>query len=180
MALENYQSCLVGFEQDNNMKETMQKGIVGASELTSNALTILTKLSDILSKFDIQLNITNSHRLISVEKNEYPSWFLAKGSHILARIDNSNLKPNVVMAKDGNDQFKTISVALVATLKNSNIRHSTTGPERHQAVALCIQSSNSTFFNCKIDAYQVTLYNQTNHQFFSQLCHLWNYLLHLQ
>ncbi|KAK8326130.1 hypothetical protein V6Z11_A11G096500 [Gossypium hirsutum] len=117
------QSCLVGFEQDNNMKETMQKGIFGASEHTSNALTILTKLSDILSEFDIQLNITISHRLNFVEKNEYLSWFLAKDHHILARIDNSNLKQNVVVAKDGSDQFKTIGVALVATLKNSNIRH---------------------------------------------------------
>ncbi|KAG4173863.1 hypothetical protein ERO13_A11G087750v2 [Gossypium hirsutum] len=117
------QSCLDGFEYDNNMKETMQKGIIDAHELTGNALTIVTKLSDILSKFGIQLNNTNSRRLHSVEKNVYPSWFSAKDRHLLARIDNSNLKPNVVVAKDGNGQYKTIGAALAPAPKNFNIRH---------------------------------------------------------
>ncbi|TYH43003.1 hypothetical protein ES332_D11G099300v1 [Gossypium tomentosum] len=218
------QSCLDGFEHNKNMKETMQKGIIDAHELTGNALTIATKLSDILSKFGIQLNNTSSHRLHSVEKNVYPSW-----------IDNSNLKPNVVVAKDGSGQFKTIGAALAAAPKKSNIRHviyikagiydeyitvdkqytnimmygdgprktivtsrkgvkngggittwqtatfsaigngfiaksvgfqNTAGPEKHQAVALRIQSDKSAFFNCRIDAYQDTLYNQANRQLF--------------
>ncbi|KAK5841723.1 hypothetical protein PVK06_004046 [Gossypium arboreum] len=38
-------------------------------------------------------------------------------------IDNSNLKPNVIVAKDGNSQFKTIGATSVAAPKNSNIRH---------------------------------------------------------
>ncbi|KAK5783494.1 hypothetical protein PVK06_038003 [Gossypium arboreum] len=229
------QSCLDGFEYDNNMKETMQKGIIDAHELTGNALKIVTKLSDILSKFGIQLNNTNSRRLHSVEKNVYPSRFSAKDHHLLARIDNSNLKPNVVVAKDGNGQFKTIGAALAAAPKNSNIQHviyikagiydeyttvdkqytnimmygdgprktivtsckgvkngggittwqtatfsaigngfiaksmgfqNTAGPEKHQAVALRIQLDKSAFFNCRIDAYQDTLYNQANRQFF--------------
>ncbi|MFQ6633338.1 hypothetical protein Gotur_012390 [Gossypium turneri] len=105
------------------MKETMQKGIIDAHELTGNALTIATKLSDILSKFGIQLNNTSSLRLHSVEKNVYPSWFSAKDRHLLARIDNSNLKPNIVVAKDGSGQFKTIGAALAAAPKKSNIRH---------------------------------------------------------
>ncbi|MBA0760521.1 hypothetical protein Gotri_023262 [Gossypium trilobum] len=61
------------------MKETVQMGIVNASELTGNALAISTKLSDIFSKFDIHLNITNPHKLFFVEKNEYPLWFSIKG-----------------------------------------------------------------------------------------------------
>ncbi|KAA3465132.1 pectinesterase-like [Gossypium australe] len=81
------------------MKETMQMGIVNANELTGNALTISTKLSDILSKFDIHLNITNSHTLFS------------------------QLKSNVIVAKDGSSQFKTIGATLFAALKNFNIRH---------------------------------------------------------
>ncbi|MBA0685894.1 hypothetical protein Goari_013533 [Gossypium aridum] len=187
------QSCLDGFEHDNNMKETMQKGIIDAHELT------------------------------------------AKDRHLLARIDNSNLKPNIVVAKDGNGQFKTIGAALAAAPKKSNIRHviyikagiydeyitvdkqytnimmysdgprktivtgrngvknggrittwktatfsaigngfitksmgfqNTVGPEKHEAVALRIQSDKSAFFNCRIDAYQDTLYNQANRQLF--------------
>ncbi|MBA0752426.1 hypothetical protein Gogos_001264 [Gossypium gossypioides] len=112
---------MLGWCYNNNMKESMQKGIFGASELTGNALIIATKLLDILSKFDIQLNITNSYRFLFVEKNGYPSWFSAKDHHLLARIDNSNLKPNVVVAENGSGQLKTVGVALVDALKNSNI-----------------------------------------------------------
>ncbi|GMI85416.1 hypothetical protein like AT3G05610 [Hibiscus trionum] len=117
------QSCLDGFEHDKSMKETMQKGIIDASELTGNALTIVTKLLDILSKFDIRLNVPNSRRLLSVEKNGYPSWFSGKDRHLLARIDNGNLKPNVAVAKDGSGQFKRIGAALAAAPKKSKVRH---------------------------------------------------------
>ncbi|MBA0783998.1 hypothetical protein Gotri_001626 [Gossypium trilobum] len=229
------QSCLDGFEHNNNMKEIMQKGIIVASELTRNALTIVTNLQNILSKFDFQLNITNARKLLPIEKNNYPSWFSAKDRQLLTRIDNNNLKPNAIVAKDGNGQFNTIGAALVAAPKKSNVRHviyikagiyneyitvdkqytnilmygdgprktivtgrkgvkdgggittwqtatfsaigngfiaksmgfqNTAGPEKHQAVALRIQSDKSAFFNCRIDAYQDTLYNQVNRQFF--------------
>ncbi|MBA0559986.1 hypothetical protein Golob_016916, partial [Gossypium lobatum] len=157
------QSCLDGFKHDNNMKETMQKGIIDAHELT------------------------------------------AKDRHLLARIDNSNLKPNIVVAKDGSGQFKTIDkqytnimmygdgprktivtghkgfkngggittwqTATFSAIGNGFIAkfmgfQNTAGPEKHEAVAIRIQSDKSTFFNCRIDAYQDTLYNQANRQLF--------------
>ncbi|MBA0829142.1 hypothetical protein Goarm_013762 [Gossypium armourianum] len=229
------QSCLDGFEHDDDMKGTLQKGIVDASELTCNALTIVTKLVHILPKFGIQFNITNTRKLLFAEKNGYPPWFSAKDRHLLAKIDNNNLKPNVVVAKDGSGQFKTIAAALAAAPKNSNVRYviyikagiyneyitvgkqytnilmygdgprktivtgskgvkkgggittwqtatfsaigngfiaksmgfrNTAGPKKHQAVALRVQSDKSVFFNCRMDAYQDTLYNQANRQFF--------------
>ncbi|XVE73528.1 hypothetical protein DITRI_Ditri11bG0125400 [Diplodiscus trichospermus] len=227
------QSCLDGFEHESNIKQSMTNGIVDASELTANALAIVTKLSNILSKFGLQLNVPASRRLLSVEEDGYPTWFSAADRKLLARIANRNLRPNAVVAKDGSGQFKTIAAALAAAPKNSKVRHviyvksgiydeyitvdkkttnilmygdgprktivtgqknfvdgtstwqtstfsaigdgfiaksmgfqNTAGPQKHQAVALRVQSDKSAFFNCRMDGFQDTLYNQANRQFF--------------
>ncbi|KAE8703570.1 putative Peptide chain release factor [Hibiscus syriacus] len=209
------QSCLDGFEEEDNMKE----GITDASELTPNALAIVTKLSEIFSKFGIQLNLHafQSRRLLSIEKDVYPSWFSDVDRKLFAKIDNSNIELNAVVAKDGSTEFRTIAEALAAAPKQSQVRHviyvkagiydeyitvdkkttkilmygdgprqtivtggknfvdgiqtwktatfsaigdgfvarsmgfrNSAGPEKHQAVALHIQSDKPAFFNCLI------------------------------
>ncbi|KAG4170057.1 hypothetical protein ERO13_A12G122500v2 [Gossypium hirsutum] len=124
-AVISYQeSCLDGFESDEIMKENMTIGITDARELTSNALAIVSKLSEILSKFGLQLKAPKtSRRLLSTGKDKYPSWFSNVDRKLLAKIDNSNIKPNAIVAMDGSGHFKTIAEALAAAPKQSNVRH---------------------------------------------------------
>ncbi|OMO64112.1 Pectinesterase, catalytic [Corchorus capsularis] len=115
------QSCLDGFEKNDAMRPMMENGVLDASQLTANALAIVTKLGDILSKLGLDFKIpTFKRRLLS---SEYPEWFSASDRKLLGRIDNSRLKPNVIVAQDGSGQFKTIGEALAAAPKNNPNRH---------------------------------------------------------
>jgi len=86
-AVISYQeTCIDGFTQPD-LKNEMSNGLLNASQLTSNALAIVSALSEILTSFNIPINTTaSSRRLLDasrVDDNEYPEWLSAKDRKLL-------------------------------------------------------------------------------------------------
>lgn len=121
-AVISYQAtCLDGFN-NSQTKDAMEKGLKLSTELSSNALAIVTEISSILSSFSIDFK--TGRRLFSEEEpaekphnDEYPQWLSADDRRMLGAIRTSRPRPNVVVAKDGSGQFKTITDAVNAMPK---------------------------------------------------------------
>ncbi|KAJ7980475.1 Pectinesterase [Quillaja saponaria] len=227
------QTCLDGVTSPK-LKDEMSNGVLNATMLTSNALAIVSAVSEILIAFNISTNSSAGSRrlLYTSEDYKYPSW-LSRADRRLLQASPTNLKPNAVVAQDGSGKYKTITAALAAYPKDLKGRYiiyvkagvydeyitvdkkqinvfmygdgprktivtgrknnvdgvstylsatfaavglgfigksmgfqNTAGPQKHQAVALRVQSDMAAFYNCRMDGYQDTLYTQAHRQFY--------------
>ncbi|KAM6544898.1 hypothetical protein CsatB_025634 [Cannabis sativa] len=129
------QTCLDGI-QDPELKSDMTNNMLDASQMTSNALAIVSGISSILGAFDINFSNLTSHfnptsttsrRLMEApvddKDSSYPQWLSAADRKLLATRGGGNLRPNVVVAKDGSGQYKTIAGALASYPKNHRGRY---------------------------------------------------------
>ncbi|GER55129.1 plant invertase/pectin methylesterase inhibitor [Striga asiatica] len=89
-------------------KSAVENGMLNATQLTHNAVNILADMSQLLTLFNVQ---PKRRRLLA--SDGYPKWFSAADRKLLARNSGAP-RPNVVVAKDGSGQFKTIGQAVAA------------------------------------------------------------------
>lgn len=134
-AVISYQeTCKDGIEHPE-VKSAMEDGLLNATQLTSNALAIVSGISGILSAFHLPSNLSTIFDRVLVEEDGadgkdgdtlgYPTW-LKPGDRKLLQTqpqNNSNGNPNVVVAQDGSGNFKTINEALNAMPKEYTGRY---------------------------------------------------------
>lgn len=123
-AVVSYQAtCLDGCDDHKDLKASMSNELQNSTQLTSNALAIVSTMADALKALDIPLNVTStSRRLLEEGKDGYPSWLSAADRKLLA-VNNAQIVPNAVVAKDGSGKFRTIAAALAAYPKNNKGRY---------------------------------------------------------
>lgn len=112
------QTCIDGFPQ-GKLKDGMENALKAVKELTSNSLAIVSEVAWFLSTF--QETAGPSRRLLekesnspnSLDKDGYPTW-MAREDRRMLKANDEKPTPNVIVAKDGSGDYKTISGALAA------------------------------------------------------------------
>nr|GME05525.1 pectinesterase-like [Ipomoea batatas] len=120
-AITQQETCLDAFENTTGDTGEKMKNLLKISgELTSNGLAIITHFTEAAST----LETTNSRRLLS-DKHGFPSFIDATARRLL-NANPGSIKPNVVVAKDGSGDFKSINDAIKnapAPPKNINVTY---------------------------------------------------------
>jgi len=119
------ESCLDGFDTDGE-KEVQSKlkteSLDSVGKLTALALDVVSGFAEILSDFNLDLiTKTSSRRLLDVDQEGYPSWLSMPDRKLLA--DTASVKPNVVVAKDGSGDYKSVEEAINSYPKNHQGRY---------------------------------------------------------
>ncbi|XP_027909496.1 putative pectinesterase/pectinesterase inhibitor 24 [Vigna unguiculata] len=111
------QTCIDGFvEAEKALKSSVFNNLKNSTEFTSNSLAIVTWL-------DKAASTVNLRRLLSAlpHQDEEPKWLHSKDRKML-QADDLKKKANIVVAKDGSGNFKTITSALTHVPEKSDKR----------------------------------------------------------
>ena len=131
------QACMEGFDDANDGEKKIKEqfhvqSLDSVQKVTAVALDIVTGLSDILQQFNLKFDVKPASRRllnseVTVDDQGHPSWISASDRKLLAKMQRknwrANIKPNVVVAKDGSGQFKTIQAALASYPKGNKGRY---------------------------------------------------------
>lgn len=127
-AITYQETCLDGFENaTGDAGEKMRNALNSTAQLTSNGLAMVTEISSVLTS--LNLNIFNGNRRLLQEAEadvevlghgEFPLWMDPAKRRLLQAKVGADLKPDLVVAKDGSGKYKTITEALKDIPLSSN------------------------------------------------------------
>ncbi|XP_074280828.1 putative pectinesterase/pectinesterase inhibitor 45 [Silene latifolia] len=114
----------------------------------------------------------NERIFIYVKEGVYEEYVTVSKKLVnITMYGDGSQKTIVTGNKNFVDGVRTFETATFAVLGEGFVGiamgfRNTAGPEKHQAVALRVQADRSIFLNCRMEAYQDTLYVQTHRQFY--------------
>lgn len=118
------QTCMDAFEEVKSILAQDMKDIFKPSkELTSNSLAMITSMSSMFGKSNITEatgDLGNNARKLLYAEDGFPSW-VGPDTRRLMAAPQGGVKPNVVVAKDGSGQYKSINEALKAVPINNKV-----------------------------------------------------------
>ncbi|OIW04550.1 hypothetical protein TanjilG_13932 [Lupinus angustifolius] len=117
--MTNQETCIDAVDELNS---TASRGVLSeletatrnSTEFVSNSLAIVTRILGLLSRFDAPIQ---NRRLLGFEESEFPAWIGLAERRLLETNETASV--DVVVAKDGSGQYKTIGEALKLVKKKS-------------------------------------------------------------
>ncbi|KZV38998.1 pectinesterase [Dorcoceras hygrometricum] len=128
-AITYQETCLDGFEDvPGESGQKMREFLTQSMQMSSNGLAMVVDISSVLDSMGVQgFSTSASRRLLSEELpvlghgEELPDWLDYNGRKLLSASVNE-IKPDLVVAKDGSGKYNTINEALEDVPKNSDKR----------------------------------------------------------
>ncbi|KAK7259137.1 hypothetical protein RIF29_24736 [Crotalaria pallida] len=116
------QACMEGFDESKDAEKKLKEelniqGLDKTKNITAIGLDIIADLSKILEQFNLKIDLKPASRRllghVEVDDEGTPTWFSHADRKLLKAGWRTRVnKPNVVVAKDGSGQFKTIKEAI--------------------------------------------------------------------
>ncbi|XP_047314152.1 pectinesterase-like [Impatiens glandulifera] len=125
-ALTYQGTCLEGFDNTTGEAgEKMQEYLKLGMQLTSNGLAMVNEIAHALSSLNLDELQGMNRRLLfdqdlTVGHDEIPFWVDGGKRRLLSSKLIDNLKPNMVVAKDGSGKYTNITAALLDIPRNSD------------------------------------------------------------
>ncbi|XP_009771845.1 pectinesterase-like [Nicotiana sylvestris] len=124
-AMTNQDTCLSGFDDSkHNLRHYVEHNLHTIEQHVSNSLAMLKKLKPESAPGSSISSSSNSKEVFpeyGAMKNGYPKW-LKKKDRTLLQAPINQIKFDLVVAKDGSGNFRTINEALSAAPTSSSTR----------------------------------------------------------